>query len=270
MSSRAELAALRLVKDSEEPAPLQEGFAEDLPGGLPIYRNPTIEGVESTWTELDSRSDRIQFKRGALAHVVSFNRVYGERNLEQLSGRMNASYSAVLDWQATYRRLLRLSDERRFRVLNLDVRFSHFRAMNGVADDQLYEAFLIRANKKRWSVGKLMDALHRYTQEAQALATQNEKIAEADHAIQVGAEETSDEPNDVAEYRESGSDLAEEPPRPAIVTTQELAAVGADYERDVIERFADWLQDGGLVLVDADGEVVPFKERVDEYARSAL
>lgn len=260
---------IRLVKDPGADQFPQEGFGKDLPGGLPVYNNPTLEGVESTMSDLDAQNDRIQLKRGAVAHIVSENRIYGERNLEQLAGRMNTAYSTVLDWQSTYRRLLRLSDERRIRVMNLDLRYSHFRTLNSVANDDDYEALLLRANKKKWSIGRLMDALH----QSRSVGLDSPLSGTLENSVMIEPGTgiaPPPEPPEVSHYREEGQCEDDAPPMAAKLAPEELAAVGSDYERDVIERFCDWLMDQGISLVDSQGEVLQNTPTVDRYAQSEL
>lgn len=275
MEAKAE-QNIRLVHDA---AAEPEGFAADLPGGLPIYLNPTIEGVESTWADLDAKDDKLNLQRGACAHAISTTRIYGQGNLKSFAARNNAEYSTVLEWMATYRRLLRLSDQRRERVLSLDLRYSHYRALNAVKEDESYEALLIQAHKKRWSVGKLLYALYALKRhDTDTVIVHREGEPDVMFEMGVGhypqaeefAKETVEALASAELYAKEGTDVDVSAPIPPKVAPEELADVGSEYERDVIERFADWLQDDGISLVNGEGEIVPFGRIIENYARALL
>lgn len=284
----SEASHVRLVHESAQDE--LEGFQAELPGGLPVYQNPSIEGVESTWAHIDSKDDKLNLERGAVAHAVSLQRVYGEADLRQFAGKVGAEYSTVLDWMATYRRLLRLSDARRERVMNLDRRYSHYRCLNGVQSDERYEALLQRSNKKRWSVGKTLDALYEMRRaddqglDTFAVSRPNEPTTHFQGILEMGpghyqtVKEFADEKEEATaarlrtsdEYAKQGADVDVSPPQPPKIEQAELDSVGKDYERDVIERFTDWCADEGMVLADADGAVRKFYVEVERYARERL
>lgn len=276
MEAKLEASHMRLVHS--EPSGPAEGFGGYLKGGLPVYRHPTIEGAESTWTDLDSRDDKINLQRGALAHSVSENRIYGESSLRQFAARVHAEYSTVLDWMGTYRRLMALPDDRRERVLSLDRRYSHYRALNGVRSDERYEALLQQANRKKWSVGKMLDALYELRrQDSETYVVQHEgepKVFEVGTGHYPSAEEFAKEKAEAlasAElYAKEGADTLVSSPQPTKVDAEELAGVGKEYERDVIERFCDWLADRGIVLADDGGVVLKYYVEVERYAGERL
>jgi hypothetical protein len=149
----------------------QEAFDENAPrrregwgdlGSLPVYLNPTEDGVESEWQSVERKAGEMFLRLGAIAHAVSLEGIYGDESIKKFAGRMGTAASTVGDWLATYRRLYRLDDGRRERVLALNVRYGHYRTCNGVRDDAAFERLLTDAADKNWNAGRLASEVAAY------------------------------------------------------------------------------------------------------------
>lgn len=144
---------------ARQEAPRTEGWREPAAGELVLFVNPSIEGAESAWAELEERADAIQWRKGAVVHAVHHHGVYGHDSISGFARAVRESYSTLRDYAATYARLLRLEAVAQATVLApATLRYSHYRACNAIRSDADYQRILLKAAAGGWSTGKTAEA----------------------------------------------------------------------------------------------------------------
>ncbi len=156
-------------------------------GSLPTFAGEEWEDCISAWANLEQHEGMVQLAKGAVLAKVETK--YGEGSLEKFADDVGVPYNTAQGYAWVYRRLGRLENLYRSRILDAltggNLYYTHVLRASSVKEDEVFVSLLTRAQDEGWKARRIAEEVQAH--KAGLPAPSEEKVREAEEASTAGA-----------------------------------------------------------------------------------